>query len=122
MKKIALLITIVAFSVATTSCVKDLKSKGIYTVSEYTGTVVNGNTTQPVGGVLVQLLAGKNIYAASYTSNNGFFQLSNINPDDLDEYCYILVDGSTVGLSQKKLKLSGGGGNTTYDYKLITLY
>lgn len=104
------------------SCVKDLDDKGIYSVSEYTGTVINGNTTQPVEGVLVQLIDGQNVYTSSYTNSRGEFFLSGINPDELDEYCYIMVDGSGAGLSTKRIKLSGGGGNSTYDYKLITLY
>lgn len=99
------------------SCVKELEESSM----EYVGTVVEKSTMEPISGVWVKITNGDKIYMSDTTDNRGAFDLKNVNTAELKEDYYLLIDGSVLGLPQRKEELKGFG-QSLYDYKTIPLY
>ena len=110
-----------ALLLTTTSCVKDLEEMGFSSTISYTGTVVEKSTQQPIEKLDVKITDGSNVYAKTKTGTDGSFTLANVNVDNLNEKCYLLLDGSDLQLPSRKGKLRGFG-SSSYDYKEIYLY
>lgn len=103
------------------SCVKSLEDEGIYNTTEYTGTVVEKSTMQPIKGVKVQVTDGTHVHALTETDNQGKFNLKNINFEELNKDYYLWLDGSAIDLPSVQESLQGLG-RKSYDYKTVVLY
>lgn len=119
MKNITLIATLL--SLVATSCVKSLEDEGVFTVTTYTGTVVEKSSHQPIEGVDVSVTDGINVYAKTRTGSDGSFKLEDVDVELFPRESFLLLDGSVVGLPSKKGKLLGYG-YRNYDYGGIALY
>ena len=100
-----------------TACVKDLEDKGVYSTTEYIGTVVEKKTMQPVVGAFVQVTNGNHIAAYTYTDGNGMFSLK-INFDEVDKNYYLKIDGSSINKPSVTVELRGVY-QKKYDYGIL---
>lgn len=123
MKKniILTLIAIAGVAFVVISCVKDLDDVGISPTMEFTGTVVEKSTMQPIEGVRVQILNQERVYKTTETDANGVFVFTDVKVDDLEKDDSLLLDGTPKELPMKKESLKGIG-QVRYDYKTIALY
>lgn len=118
-------ILILAFAAVVLSfvaaCVKDLEEEGVYSTTEYIGTVVEKSTMQPIKGVNVQVTDGTHVHASAVTDALGKFLLKDINFDEVNKNYYLWLDGSALDLPSVQESLKGLG-RKTYDYKKLVLY
>ena len=109
------------FIVLFVSCVKTLEEEGIYSTTDYIGTVVEKSTMQPIKGVKVQVTDGTHVHASTITNELGAFELKGINFEEVNKSYYLWLDGTSLDLpcAQEQLK---GLGRKTFDYKTLILY
>ncbi len=111
----------IIFTTLLFSCVKTLEEEGVYSTTDYIGTVVEKSTMQPIKGVKVQVTDGTHVHASAITSEQGAFELKGINFEEVNKNYYLWLDGTSLDLpcAQEQLK---GLGRKTFDYKTIILY
>lgn len=109
------------FIILFVSCVKTLEEEGIYSTTDYIGTVVEKSTMQPIKGVKVQVTDGTHVHASTITNELGAFELKGINFEEVNKSYYLWLDGTSLDLpcAQEQLK---GLGRKTFDYKTLILY
>lgn len=109
------------FIILFVSCVKTLEEEGIYSTTDYIGTVVEKSTMQPIKGVKVQVTDGTHVHASAITNEQGAFELKGINFEEVNKSYYLWLDGTSLDLpcAQEQLK---GLGRKTFDYKTLILY
>lgn len=120
-KSIISVLFVLSLVVLVISCAKDLEDEGIFSVTEYIGTVVENSTMQPIEGVRVSITDGEHVYASTETDAQGAFAFKEVNTDELTSKYRLFLDGSPIGLPTKEEELKGFG-SKLYDFKAIVLY
>ena len=111
----------IIFTTLLFSCVKTLEEEGVYSTTDYIGTVVEKSTMQPIKGVKVQVTDGTHVHASAITNEQGAFELKGINFEEVNKNYYLWLDGTSLDLpcAQEQLK---GLGRKMFDYKTLILY
>ena len=101
-----------------TSCMRSLEDEGISSTTTINGRLIAESTSEPVGGVTVQITNGSIIHSQCVSKSDGTFEL-RLDAKLVDENYYLLINEKGEFLS-KKGKLSGFG-RAMYSYSDIVL-
>ena len=119
MRSILLLTVLMAVSLLSSSCIKDLEQEGVYSEMTVRGTVVEQASQQPVAGLHVRLLQERQALQTTLTGADGAFELplqyEELNRGvSVEVFADSLYEGASVALAPQ------GYGRQYYD--VGTLY
>ena len=117
MKK-SLIMILAAFVVILTGCVKDLEKKGIHSITQYKGRVIEKSENAPMEGVTVSVSDGTHVHASSTTDAQGQFEME-VNFDDLNDKYALHLDCQNYPSMTEALK---GMGSEVFDYRDIIFF
>ena len=83
------------FALTISSCIKSLEDEGIYGETICSGTVINNQNSQPVGGMRVSKTDGTTIADVTLTAADGSFSIA-VTPEDVHHNYYLWFEADSL--------------------------
>ena len=95
MKKYLCILCVLCEIFVLTGCIKSLEDEGIYGETICSGTVINNQNSQPVGGMRVSKTDGTTIVDVTLTEADGSFSIA-VTPEDVHHNYYLWFEADSL--------------------------
>ena len=95
MKKYLCILCVLCEIFILTGCIKSLEDEGIYSETICSGTVINNQNSQPVGGMRVSKTDGTTISDVTLTEADGSFSIA-VTPEDVHHNYYLWFEADSL--------------------------